>query len=94
MHPDEAPAYASLAEFVHESVHHSSGEYVRGPVHTNGVKSFGALFKRGYYGTYLHMSVPHLRRHPAEFSGRHNSGNQDTAARMRRLAQGPAGHSC
>ena len=38
-----------------------------------------------------HMSVPHLRRCLAEFSGRHNSRNEDTAARMRCLAQGLVG---
>ena len=40
----------------HEAVKHSEGEYVRGQAHTNGIESFWSLLKRGYYGTYHHMS--------------------------------------
>jgi transposase-like protein len=37
----------------HEKVDHSSGEYVRGDVTTNGVEGYFALLKRGVHGTYL-----------------------------------------
>ena len=46
-----------MLEYAHEAVDHSAGEYLRGSVHTNGIESFWALFKGGYYGTYNHMSV-------------------------------------
>ena len=72
VHTDTSPAYASLTGFARDAVNHSAGEYVRGAVHTNGIESFRALFKRGLYRTYHHMSGPHLRRYLAEFSGRHN----------------------
>ena len=91
VHTDEASSYASLTEYAHEAVNHSAGEYVRGSVHTNGIESFWSLFKRGYYGTYHSMSGQHLRRYLAEFSGRHNVRNADTAEQMRRLARGLAG---
>ena len=91
VHTDEASAYASMPEYGHGAVNHSAGEYVRGSIHTNGIESFWALFRRGYYGTYHHMSVQHLRRYLAEFGGRHNVREADTAEQMRRLARGLAG---
>ncbi len=69
---DEAAACAGMAEFPHEAVKHSGGEYVRGAAHTNGIESFGSLFKRGLYGTYHRMSVRHLGRYLTEFAGRRN----------------------
>lgn len=46
------------------------GEYVRDQAHTNGIESFWALLKRGYYGTYHKMSEKHLARYIGEFAGR------------------------
>ena len=54
--------------FEHESVRHSVGEYVNGMAHTNGIESFWALLKRGYHGTYHHMSEKHLGRYVTEFA--------------------------
>ena len=56
----------------HESVSHSSGEYVRGDVHTNGVESLWAILKRAYMGTHHWMSPKHLQRYVNELCGRHN----------------------
>jgi len=64
---------------------------VRGSVHTNGIESFWALFKRGHYGTFHHMSRQHLGRYRAEFAGRPNLRQADTAEQMRLLARGFAG---
>lgn len=91
VHTDELAAYAGMEEYAHEAVTHSLGEYVRGSVHTNGIESFWALFKRGYYGTFHHMSRQHLGRYLAEFAGRHNLRQADTADQMRLLARGFAG---
>ena len=67
------------------------GDYVCGSVHTNGIESFRALFKLDCYGTFHHMSRQHLGRYLAEFGGRHNVHNADTAAQMRCLARGRVG---
>ena len=71
--------------FEHETVKHSVSEYVNGMAHTNGIESFWALLKRGYHGTYHHMSVKHLDRYVSEFSGRHNSRDSDTIDQMSQL---------
>lgn len=69
-------------------VNHSAKEYVDGMAHTNGIESFWALLKRGYYGTYYKMSPKHLHRYVDEFSGRHNIREQDTAVQMAVIAKG------
>ena len=69
-------------------VKHSVGEYVNGMAHTNGVESFWALLKRGYYGTYHQMSSKHLDRYVTEFEGRHNTRRMDTVKQMAAIATG------
>lgn len=68
-------SHVGMRGFTHQVVKHSVGEYVRGQAHTNGVESFWALLKRGYYGTFHFMSVKHLSRYVNEFSARYNLGN-------------------
>ena len=86
VYTDDATAYRGMPEFKHEAVNHSVGEYVRGMAHTNGIESFWAMLKRGYQGTYHHMSSKHLHRYIAEFSGRHNIRNAETLNQMAELA--------
>lgn len=69
--------YQNMKGYQHQAVSHSVGEYVRGKAHTNGIESFWAVLKRGYYGIHHHMSVKHLHRYVNEFSHRHNSANND-----------------
>ena len=71
----------------HQSVKHSVGEYVKGMAHTNGVESFWALLKRGYYGTCHKMSPAHLHRYVAEFEGRHNDRKLNTLDQMALMVQ-------
>ena len=75
----------------HRIVRHSVGQYVDDQVHTNGIESFWALLKRGYMGTYHHMSVKHLHRYVNEFAGRHNVRGLDTLKQMALLAFGMVG---
>ena len=75
----------------HETVRHSVSEYVQEQAHTNGIESFWALLKRGYYGTYHKMSEKHLSRYIGEFAGRHNARAADTIQQMALMAQGMMG---
>jgi len=68
-------SYPGMRGYTHEIVKHSVGEYVNGMAHTNGIESFWALLKRGYYGIFHHMSVKHLHRYINEFSLRHDMGH-------------------
>ncbi len=75
-------------EYERGTVKHSVGEYVNGKVHTNGIESLWSMLKRGYVGVYHKMSAKHLHRYVAEFSGRHNSREQDTLEQMHDLVIG------
>ena len=71
---DSFKSYVGLEiNYKHIVVNHSVGEYVKGKAHTNGIESFWALLKRGYYGIFHHMSEKHLHRYVNEFSFRHNA---------------------
>jgi transposase-like protein len=74
---DEAYGYQRLGDkYPHDSVRHSTGEYVRGEVHTQNIDSFWALLKRGVMGTYHHISKKYLPLYLNEFSFRHNNRNE------------------
>ena len=75
----------------HEAVRHSVGEYVRGQAHTNGVESFWATLKRGYYGVYHRISPKHLQAYVNEFAGRHNIRDLDTIDQMHEVVAGLVG---
>lgn len=90
VYTDDAPAYSGL-DREHETVNHSISEYVRDQAHTNGIESFWALMKRGYHGTYHHMSAKHLDRYVKEFSGRHNIREMNTIDQMTSVARGMVG---
>jgi transposase-like protein len=72
---DEHRGYAHLDAigFQHEAISHSTGEYVRGTVHTKNIESFWSLFKRGIIGSFHNVSKDYLPLYLAEFSFRHNN---------------------
>ena len=86
---DELLSYKGLEN--HETVSHAVSEWVNGQAHTNGIESFWAMLKRGYYGTFHHVSVKHLPRYVAEFAGRQNIRDKDTLDQMRDLVAGMVG---
>ena len=90
VYTDEVMAYKRIRHH-HESIRHGVGEYVRGEVHTNGIESFWALLKRGYYGTFHKISPKHLHRYVHEFAGRHNMRPLDTHEIMRGMFAGMVG---
>ena len=90
IYTDDAKAYKGVP-YDHDSVKHSVGEYVKGNTHTQGIESFWAMFKRGYHGTYHHVSSKHLQRYLNEFAGRHNVRDNNTIEQMNTVARNMAG---
>jgi transposase-like protein len=72
---DEFRSYNILDKngFIHFKVDHSSKQYSNGDVHTNGIESFWATFKRGVYGIYHSISVKYLQHYVNEFCWRYNN---------------------
>ena len=77
---DEARAYRGLPR--HESVSHSTGEYVRDGVHTNGIESLWSTLKRAHKGVYHRLSAKHLQRYVDSFAAKRNIRDADTADQM------------
>lgn len=78
IYSDEHSGYIGINGYNHHSVRHSNKEYVRGDIHTNGIESFWALLKRGYYGTFHQFSPKHAIRYVNEFASRNNNRLCDT----------------
>jgi transposase-like protein len=71
---DEHSGYRLLKWVMpHQTVSHSSGEYVRGEIHTQNMDSFWALLKRGIIGTYHNVSKKYLPLYLNEFQFRFNN---------------------
>jgi transposase-like protein len=78
---DELNAYNLLSRdgYVHGSVNHSDGEYVRGIHHTNNVESFWKLFKDSIRSTHIHVSSKYMDRYLKEFTFRSNHRQMSNA---------------
>lgn len=73
---DEFAAYNQLKQtHAHKVVKHSSGQYVDGIAHTNGIEGFWSLLKRGVVGTFHYVSPQHLQAYCDEFAYRYNAKN-------------------
>jgi transposase-like protein len=72
---DELKMYRKIGrEFAsHEAVMHSAKEYARGSAHTNTIKGYFSIFKRGMKGVYQHCGYQHLNRYFSEFDFRYNN---------------------
>ena len=90
VYTDEARAYSGLPR-EHLAVQHGVGKYVREQAHTNGMESFWSMLKRGYTGTFHHVSPKHLHRYVGEFEGRHNDRPADTIDQMAAMVRSAAG---
>jgi hypothetical protein len=58
---DEAKAFMAIGESFakHETVKHSSGEYVRDAIHVNSVEGFNSRVRRTIAGVFHHISPQH-----------------------------------
>ena len=90
LYTDESAAYDTVPN-PRDVVRHGVGEYVNEQAHINGMESFWALLRRGFYGTYHKMSDKHLARYIGEFAGRHNDRASDTLEQMALMAHGMLG---
>lgn len=95
IYTDDHKGYSGLdgVFYRHEAVKHSVSEYVKGQAHTNGIESFWALLKRGYYGTHHHMSHKHLWRYVNEFADRYGLRDIDTLDAMAKVASTMTGRT-
>ena len=87
IYTDEHGAFNGLSgDYVHFRVNHSAGEYVRHYIiHTNGIESVWALFKRQIVGTHHWMSAKHLSSYLSEMTWRFNLRNMDAGDRVNAL---------
>jgi len=60
-------------EYPHAVIHHTSGDYVVGAIHTNTIEGFWSLIKRGIVGTFHKVSQKYLPLYVAEFQFRYNN---------------------
>ena len=90
IYTDELASYCGLPK--HAQVNHGVGQYVSEQAHVNGMESFWAMMKRGYYGTYHRMSPKDLDRYVDESTGRHNIRRADTVDQIISVARGKLGH--
>ena len=90
---DEHPSFRGLSrDFIHHTVNHSAGEYVRKfYIHTNGIESVWALFKRQIVGTHHYLSRKHLNRYLGEMTWRFNARESGEGERVNALLAQTAG---
>ena len=85
---DEDRAFRGLAkDYLHLTVRHSLGEYVRGAgfIHTQKIKSIWALLKRQIVGVHHWVSAKHLQRYVDEMTWRFNRRDMKAPSRMNDL---------
>ena len=84
---DEHGAFLGLqGDYNHHRVNHSAGEYVRHYVlHTNGIESVWALFKRQIVGTHHWLSPKHLSKYLGEMTWRFNLREMEEGDRVNAL---------
>lgn len=59
--------------YIHLSVEHQAGEYVRGIVHTNTIEGFWSHLKRSITGIYHYVSPKHTQRYCNASAFRYNT---------------------
>jgi len=73
---DESSAYAGIeGSYIRRAVNHSAKQYVDDMSYTNGIESFWAVLKRGFYGVFHWFSEKHTQRYVDEFAFRMHEGS-------------------
>ena len=90
---DEHGAFVGLSrDYVHHRVNHSAGEYVRHYcLHSNGIESVWALFKRQIVGIHHWLSPKHLDAYLGEMTWRFNLREMEEGDRVNALLSQTAG---
>lgn len=90
---DEHGAFVGLSsDYVHHRVNHSAGEYVRHYcLHSNGIESVWALFKRQIVGIHHWLSPKHLDAYLGEMTWRFNLREMEEGDRVNALLAQTAG---
>lgn len=92
VYTDKALAYFGLiGAFIHETVDHGVGEYVRGRAHTNTLECFWSLLNRSLKGTYTHVEPFHPHRYCGEQAFRWNNRDVNDALRFLIVLRGVLG---
>ena len=83
LYTDNNQGYVRLKHvYRHESVSHSTGEYVVGDVHTNSIENFWCLFKRSVKGTWVRPTAKHMDRYVTDQVFRYNKRKDDDLGRF------------
>jgi len=84
---DEHVSFTGLSRsYVHHTVNHSAGEYVRDYcIHTNGIEGVWALLKRQIIGIHHFVSPKHLSRYLDEMTWRFNRRDMPDGGRVNSL---------
>jgi transposase len=79
VYTDEYAVYNTVPgerQYIHKRIHHASGVYVMGDIHTNTVEGFWSLIKRGIGGVYHAVSQKYLQTYLDEYAFRYNRRDQ------------------
>lgn len=84
---DEHTSFQGLSpDYIHHTVNHSAGEYVRKfYIHTNGIESVWALFKRQVVGTHHWLSEKYVNMYLSEMGWRFNLREMTAGERVNAL---------
>lgn len=84
---DEHRSFQGLGkDYIHRTVNHSAGQYVsQFYIHTNGIESVWAIFKRQIIGTHHWLSPKHLHRYLGEMTWRFNRREHGEGDRVNEL---------
>jgi transposase-like protein len=75
IYTDQSRVYDKIGDedTIHKSVDHSTDEWVRGEVSTQGIESAWSLLKRSIVGSYHQLSAKHLAAYLDEFAFKFNN---------------------